>query len=997
MTVNVSKIARQKHTQNKLPNFQRNTLATLLASAIALSPASLYAADQRGTDQIQSEINNLKILLEKAQQELQTSTSDAPQQFATTSASPEKLIESNPTAAGSADANAVAVDANDTPTEVLIRVERQKSLKAVHDEPSSISVITASDLNTELASDYQTITKRLANITFNQANTRGASLSIRGIGKRGFAEVQDPSVLVSVDGVSFGLTALGNFDFNDIETVETQRGVTGTTGGKGGSAGQLSFTTKRPSFTPTEEFSITYGQRNTEVLKAAAGGPLIDDLLAWRGAIYVDKADGYYKNGYGYDDNNTFYNRARTSARVQFLLTPTEDFSARLSYDKQPKAPQLENGLTFRHDQPLTYADGTLTDPNGTTAQSKLAGFTTGSGPTAVYTGPRAWFTGRPSSETPGRNYSYGDYNVDGNSGLLTSNETQGQYLSTQGTSVELIWDVNDLKLSSLTAYREFFFNAHNDDVTSFDISKQGGGGVDYNQYSQEFKIQSKSGGAIDYQAGLYFIKTQDDVQSRTSWGSDAGAWNASTGQYNDLERNAGVNRGAGLALLKDSLEDAYKKADIFVDTKSTAIYGSLDWHETEAATLTAGLRVGKEDRSSTDLAQLVNNGSGGAFNPVSVNAIQNIQLGGFNSSANGSLTTKDPVTGVIVDLPNTAAQLSLADSIAYKYYGAVITGTPGAAYKSLTAAQQKQVGDIKAIRLSGIGFLTNAVTSNYKDTLYTANLSQSYKINDDLTVYGTLQHGDKAGTGFNVNGIDSPVKAETTDAVEVGIKTFFFNQDLTFNIDAYRLNIRNYQQAIRVVDQYTVETNNINKISTDVPPYVTAQGNVPKVISQGIEFDGTYTGIEHFTFRFGGAYNDTHYAEYLNAPLPAELGYLGKQNPPVSYIDRSGESLPGAPKYTLNLGVQYRKAFDRAEFHTALNASYTGSYNNGDDFSTYSIIKGYWVTDGSIGVAPLNSKFDVNFIVKNLFDVSPHEDAWTTYEPYIYRRWVGVEFSGKF
>lgn len=983
MTVNVRKTTQRKNTKNNLPVFQHSTLATLLVSLIALHPVPLYAAEQRSADQIQGEINNLKVLLEKAQQELQLSTPDVPAQIASVSVSPENIIESNPTAAGSTESNSVVAE-GDTPTEVLIRVERQKSLKAVHDEPSSISVITASDLNTELASDYQTITKRLANITFNQANTRGASLSIRGIGKRGFAEVQDPSVLVSLDGVSFGLTALGNFDFNDIETVETQRGVTGTTGGKGGSAGQLSFTTKRPSFTPSSEFSISYGQRNTEVLKAAAGGPIIDDLLAWRGAIYIDKADGYYKNDYGYDNNTTFYNRARTSARVQFLLTPTEDFSARVSFDKQPKAPQLENGLTFRHDQPLTYADGTLTDAAGTTARSKLAGYTDAKG---AFTAGRDWFIGRPSSETPGRNYSYSsDYNVDGNGGLLTSNEYQGQYLSTQGTSIELLWDVNNFKLSSLTAYREFFFNAHNDDVTSFDINKQGGGGVDYNQYSQEFKIQSSPGEIIDYQAGLYFIKTQDDVQSRTSWGSDAGAWNASTGQYNDLERLAGTDRGAGLALLKDSLEDAYKKGDIFVDTKSTAIYGSLNWHETESATLTAGLRVGDEDRSSTDLIQFVNNGSGGAFNPVFVNALQKIQLGGFDSTAAGVLTAN-----------NSAAQLSLADSIAYKYYGIAAGATPGAAYKSLTAAQQKQVGDIKAIRLSGIGFLTNAVTSNYKDTLYTANLSQSYKVNDDITVYGTLQHGDKAGTGFNINGIDSPVKAETTDAVELGVKTFFFNQDLTFNIDAYRLNIRNYQQAIRVVDQYTFETNVINNISNDIPPYITAQGNLPKVISQGVEFDGTYTGIEHFTFRFGGAYNDTHYGEYPNAPLPAELGYLGKQTPPVLYIDRSGESLPGAPKYTLNLGVQYRKAFDKYEFHTALNAAYTGDYFNGDDFSVYSKIKGYWVTDGSIGVASIGNKFDVNFIAKNLFDVSPHENAWTTYEPYIYRRWIGVELSGKF
>ncbi|RYY02929.1 MAG: TonB-dependent receptor [Gammaproteobacteria bacterium] len=983
MSTDVVKTANFFNRPNKysIP-FAANALATVLTSLIVVGSSSAYAAENRSVDEIQSEVARLKELLSRTEQELQSATSGNAAIAENNAVSNDavnntQLVQNTVSVSTKNEAEGTSSDIQ----EVLIRAERIKTLKAVHDEPASISVVTADDLHLELASDYQAITKRLANVTFNQSNTRGASLSIRGIGKRGFAEVQDPSVLVALDGVSFGLTALGNFDFYDIETVEAQRGVTGTTGGKGGSAGQVSYTTKRPSFTPSAEFSVTYGQRNTEILSAAVGGPIIDDLLAWRGAIYVDKGDGYYKNQYGYDDNNnTYYNRARNAARIQFLLTPTSDFSARLSFDSQPKATQLENGLTFRHDQPLTYANGTLTDPNGTTARSKLAGFTNAAG---VYTAPRAWFTERPSSETPGRNFTAGDYNVEDGNGILASNEYQGQYLSTKGTSLDLNWDFDNFKVNSLTAYRDFYFDAHNDDVTSFDISKQGGGSVIYDQYSQEISIKSKPGGVIEYQAGLYAIKTKDDVQSRTSWGSDAGAWNASTVQYNTLERTAGVNRGAGLALLKDSLEDAYKKADIYVDTQSNAIYGSLDWHETEKATLTTGLRVGTEDRSSRDVNLLLNNGSGGALNPVSVNALQPIALGGFNSTAAGLLGT------------NSVTQLNTADSVAYKYYGATITSTPGAAYNSLTSEQKAQVAAAKAIRNAGIGLLYPSVTDNYEDTLYTGNISQSYKFSEELTAYGTLQHGEKSGTAFNISGVNAPVKAEKTDAIELGIKTFLFDNTFTFNVDIYRLNIHNYQQAIRVPDVYQIALNQSNGIETPVPPYTTAQGNLSKVIAQGIEFDGIYSGIDNFTFRFSGAYNDAHYADYPNAPLPAEEAYKSAQG--ILFVDRSGESLPGAPKYTFNVGAQYRKPVGNYEVHSSVNAAYTGSYNNGDDFSTYTKIKGYWITDVSLGIAAPSNKFDLNLVVKNITDEAPHEEAWTTYEPYIYRRWVGVEFSGKF
>lgn len=925
------------------------------------------------------------------------------------STAPQEINETQPPVPGDAEF--------ETPDEVLIRVERQKTLKAVHDEPSSISIVTGSDLSAEIATDYQAITKRLANITFNHSNTRGASLSVRGIGKRGFAEVQDPSVLVNLDGVSFGLTALGNFDFFDIESVEGQRGATGTQGGKGGSAGEVNFNTKRPSFTPSTDFSVTYGQRNTQIVQVATGGPVVDDLLAWRGALIVNKADGYYENGYGYDGNRSFYNRDRVASRIQLLLTPSEDFSARLSYDRQPRASQLENGISFRHDnQPEIFADApadllnNLTDPNGTSARAKLVGFT---GPATrnpddsikagVVTGPREWFTGRSSPETPGRNFTYQDYLVDDKAGLVVSNEYQGQYLGTGGASLELIWNYENFDISSLTAQRDLYFDAHNDDATSFDINKQGGGGVDYNQYSQEFKIKSTTGEVIDYVAGLYFIKTDDTVSSKTGYGSDYGAWNASTAQYNTLYRNAGVNRGAGIALLKDSVEDGYKDGNIYVDTKSTAIFGSIDWHETEAATLTAGLRIGKEDRITTDSIVWANDGAEQGLNPVSINPLSPVYLnGGFHSVASSTTLTDGTViaagtlgriltttnngvktTSFVND--NSAAQLAVADRLANKYYGS-------ATYSGLTAAQRNQIAAAKAIRNTAIGFLTNPVDSNYDDTLATVNLSQSYKFSEEITLYGTLQHSEKAGTGFNINGISKPVDKETTDGIEIGLKTFLFDETLTFNIDVYRLNISDYQQAIRVLDEYTTAVNDDGTLV-----YTTAQGNLESIVAQGIEFDGTYTGIEHFTFRFGGAYNEATYDEYPNAPIPNELGWRTRAPYNEAYIDRSGEALPGAPKVTFNLGATYRKAYDFGEVHSSLNVGYVGAQNNGDDFSTYTEQKGYYTVDGSIGLASLNSKFDLTLVGKNLFDVAPHEDGWNSYAPYVYRRWFGVEFSSKF
>src|SRR5690606_16160165 len=234
-----------------------------------------------------------------------------------------------------------------------VRQDQVKTLHKVHGEPFSQSIISGEILDRELGLDYDAISKRLANVTFNQNNTRGASLSIRGLGKRAFAEVQDPSVLVIQDGVSFGLTALGNFDFYDIETVEGFRGPVGTLGGKGGSSGAVYVTTKKPTFEETSELSIAYGQRETVVLKGAYSNAIIDDLLAWRGSFVVDRQRGAYESRW--DENFSFYNRNRVSGRVQFLLTPSENFNARLSIDIEPRGAQLQNGLTFYVDQPERF------------------------------------------------------------------------------------------------------------------------------------------------------------------------------------------------------------------------------------------------------------------------------------------------------------------------------------------------------------------------------------------------------------------------------------------------------------------------------------------------------------------------------------------------------------------------------------------------------------------------------------------------------------------
>jgi iron complex outermembrane receptor protein len=857
--------------------------------------------------------------------------------------------------------------------EIVIRSRR--NLERVHDVPISISAISGNDLSREGASDFEAITKRLGNINFNQNNTRGSSLSIRGVGRRGFTETQDPSVGVIVDGVSYGLTQLGNFDFYDIQSVEVARGPQGTLLGKGASAGAVSITSRQPSFTPSANFELTYGERETLVVQGGIGGPIIEGLLAWRGAFIVNKQRGYYENAYNEKGNDSMYNRDRVSARTQFLLTPTENFTAKFSFDVQPRATQLQNGLTNYVEQPYRFANGSLTDPNGTTAKAKLAGFTNANG---VFTGGRAWFQGR---DYQGHAYNYYDNYLNGPSSrdTVNFNQVQGQVTKNNGAVVELNWSLDDRhNLTSLTAFREYSFDARNDEGTPFDINKNGGGGVFYKQISQEFRLAAKPSPKWDWQAGLFLLRTEDSVESKSGWGADAGAWFATNAQYNILDRNAGVNRGAGLALLKDSLQDANTWGEQKIKTDSQAIFGQANFHPTGPLTITAGLRVTKEDRSTTNNARLLSQGAGSALNPV---ASRTVQLGGFALDSNNQL-----LAGA------SNAQKSLADWVANRYYSAPVDASnPGAAYTNLTPEQKAQVAAAKAIRTGQIGSLVNGVKSVYDDQLYTAVLSPSYKLNEDISVYTSWQYGEKSGSALNINGIPSNVKPEKTNAYEIGFKSFLLNRTLTLNADIFQMDIKDYQQTIVAVDEFATETNIANGIANPLA-YASVQGNVPKVQIRGVEIDAEYNGIPYTSIRLSAAYNDARYKKFPNAGKPSELAYL-----PEKFIDRSGERLGEAPLWTFTLGAEYRRpVLNNKVFHASFTTAYTSKYNTDELISAYSWKPANSTTDFAIGLGTQDRLFDVSLIAKNVFDDRTHEQGWASYTPYPYPRWIGIVFSSR-
>jgi iron complex outermembrane receptor protein len=156
--------------------------------------------------------------------------------------------------------------------------------------------------------------------------------------------------------------------------------------------------------------------------------------------------------------------------------------------------------------------------------------------------------------------------------------------------------------VSSISAVRWFHFDAKNDqEQTRFPISRSGTL-VDTRQLSQEFRVNGDITPTIDYQTGLYLFTIKTDTTGRSVYGRDAGAFFATDAQY------ASLATAQNTPFLQRSLDGVYVATNQKPVSDSAAVFGQVNWHATDRANLTLGLRDTYEwkknvtSRTATDL-----------------------------------------------------------------------------------------------------------------------------------------------------------------------------------------------------------------------------------------------------------------------------------------------------------------------------------------------------------------------------------------------------------
>ena len=679
-------------------------LAVVMAIPIPASGANPKSSSQSEINRLRREVQELKKALqqkESAAAAAQAAETGAPPLPDEPAPAEEAPVSAEPASTRAATKGRATGESPKELGEVVVKARnREEKLQEV---PVPVSVINSQTLQRDNLVNVTDFTKRVPNLLVNAPNSRQTSIAIRGLGKNSANDSMEASVGQIVDNVFLGHVGMSWADFADIDRVEVLRGPQGTLLGKNTTLGVVNIVTKKPSWTPQYYFDSFVGDRNALQGKASASGAIIPGLLAYRGSLYYNHRDGFLNNLY--QPSESWLETNRWGGRLQFLVEPNENLSGRIILDGAQSQERIN--IDPYQVEPATFANG----------DSRTAG-------TAL-----TW------SKRLARDYFNGYQPIIGSKDTIDTNDARPLLTDQGGISGEVNWRLGDYTLTSISAYRSLDFDAKNDsDQTRFSISR-GGTLLDSEQLSQEFRFTSPANRTVDYQVGLFTLKSTTSSTSRTLYGADAGAFYAGQNAYDRLNKTA-----IGQKLLVDSLRGVYSTTETQPETLSLAAFGQLNWHITDAATLTVGLRDTWEDKD---------------------NSINKITPEGGN-----------PLTAA--NYPGATAR-DLADAISIR---------------------EGRLGNVYGFK-PGDGFSENTVSwllsPSYKltnDVLVYFSASQGSKS-------GAVQFN-------TANGDPQNVEAEDVTDFELGVKSTWLDRSLVFNINLYNTKVSNYQTNKTVFDPTT-------------------------------------------------------------------------------------------------------------------------------------------------------------------------------------------------
>lgn len=236
--------------------------------------------------------------------------------------------------------------------EVLVTAQKKSAAQEVQDTSLAITAYGGDQLEALKIRDLKGLSYSMPNVALEDVGTtRGtANFAIRGLGINSSIPSIDPTVGVFVDGMYLGINGGVVFDMFDLEGIEVLRGPQGVLFGRNVTGGAVLVRTKLPAneFSASAKFAVETGLNR--FYSASVSGPMVDDVLSGKLAVYLNEDEGWHDNEFGDDSHGD----ARTRLiRPVFVITPDDYSEIILRFergDAEGDGPAAQNRAFFDRD-----------------------------------------------------------------------------------------------------------------------------------------------------------------------------------------------------------------------------------------------------------------------------------------------------------------------------------------------------------------------------------------------------------------------------------------------------------------------------------------------------------------------------------------------------------------------------------------------------------------------------------------------------------------------
>jgi iron complex outermembrane receptor protein len=448
----------------------------------------------------------------------------------------------------------------------------------VQDVPAPILSVSGDALEAAHIDNIVDLPKILHSADFHAYNANNAVVTARGLGAESVPAGQLGDIGIYNDGVYLARQNEVLYGLHDLENVRMDLGPQGTAYGRANIGGALHINSKKPSFTPEGDASLTIGTYNTRKYSAMLNTPVIDDIDAVRLSVYSDYQDGSIKNTA--DGRHVNESEAR-GIRFQNLFQK-DNFHLRViaAYDEIDQHAGLN-----------TFASETTQKPGSRNFQQ--------------------------NATANARALTITNYVLPTNVNETDINHQQNFKGYDDRFSAQADWDLNDhLTLTSISSLQSYKIWPNNDgDHSALDIQTNSGSHNWSTQRTQELRLESKDNKVLDWVAGGYYAFDRDTQVSDSGYGRDAFAFYTLP--------NGTSSRGNGIKY----------SAQAFTESETEAVFGQATVHIDSKWSVIGGLRESWDRRTLSGNSYVIGRG-GGNYTDAQIASAFSTTFGKFGGAA---------------------------------------------------------------------------------------------------------------------------------------------------------------------------------------------------------------------------------------------------------------------------------------------------------------------------------------------------------------------------